>query len=415
MTRITIALVIAAVLTIPVPTDAAPAGTDYEKLYEQLWTTVNEKFYDPYFLGTDWKSVRQDYRQRAKDIQTDAQFLALGRDMLAEIGSSHLRISPPDVSSKTIGIGARTRQIAGETLFTDVATLSDARRQGLQPGHRLISPRTALGGSLGSSADIEIETCDGARRWVEIKREVAYWPPDRPGFNWSQIRIAPNKRIGFIEIGRFDDGAAKLADRAMADLMDTQAIIIDVRHNSGGNASALRLASYFGRKAQPAFVLFGRPYLEELDGPLATKDIESAPRVHGAHTDEAVFQAMAKHNGGVAFWTDSMPQRYQEPVFVLIGDDTGSAAEGFAWAMRETTDAVLIGRATAGDLLSGQTFEIDKGWSVTLPVHGIWGVDGTNYGDRAVPPHQEIAWAQADLCNGRDPDLEAALSQVIDG
>jgi carboxyl-terminal processing protease len=82
--------------------------------------------------------------------------------------------------------------------------------------------------------------------------------------------------------------------------------------------------------------------------------------------------------------------------------------------MRERTHATLIGRVTAGELLSSETFEIGEGWSVVVPVHGLWGADGTDYGDRAVPPDTEVAWTRDDLCSGRDPDLETALSLAIE-
>jgi carboxyl-terminal processing protease len=74
---------------------------------------------------------------------------------------------------------------------------------------------------------------------------------------------------------------------------------------------------------------------------------------------------------------------------------------------------MLIGRVTAGELLSSETFEIGQGWSVVVPVHGLWGADGTDYGDRAVPPDREVSWTRDDLCSGRDPDLETALSLAM--
>jgi carboxyl-terminal processing protease len=225
--------------------------------------------------------------------------------------------------------------------------------------------------------------------------------------------VRPDTSIGYLSIGRFDDGAAELADRAMSQLMETQALIIDLRSNSGGNASALRLASYFGNGAEPAVILFARSYLEELGRPVREADVLAAPRIDAAYTDEAVFEAISANGGGAAFWTEDIPRKYERPVYVLIGEETGSAAEGFAWYMRERTHATLIGRVTAGALLSSETFEIGEGWSVVVPVHGLWGTDGTDYGDRAVPPDKKVAWTRDDFCGGRDPDVETTLSLAM--
>ena len=64
--------------------------------------------------------------------------------------------------------------------------------------------------------------------------------------------------------------------------------------------------------------------------------------------------------------------------------------------------------------MSSDSFDIGDGWSVTLPVHGNWGADGQDYGDRAVLPHEEIVTTRADLCAGRDRVLEAALRQALE-
>ena len=391
----------------------AETTAGYAQLYESLWSAVDEHFYDPHFKGADWAGVRERYSGRAEAIEDDAQFAALAGEMLAEIGSSHLHIRPPERNVRTVGIAASIVTIDGQTIVSDVATLSDAHRRGLRPGDRLLSSPADLRGQLGSVASVAIERCDGEKSELRIRREQASWPPEGPGFRWSQIRVRPETTIGYLNIGRFDDGAAALADRAMSQLEDSQALIIDLRNNSGGNTSALRLASFFGNGAEPAVILFARAYLEELGRPVSEADALAAPRVDAAYTDEAVFEAISAHGGGAAFWTEDVPKKYERPVYVLVGEETGSAAEGFAWYMRERTHATLIGRVTAGELLSSETFEIGEGWSVVVPVHGLWGPDGTDYGDRAVPPDREVAWARDDLCNGRDPVLETALVLAI--
>jgi carboxyl-terminal processing protease len=159
-------------------------------------------------------------------------------------------------------------------------------------------------------------------------------------------------------------------------------------------------------------ILLARPYLTALAHAVTPADIAAAPRVNGAYTDAAVFAAVSAHGGGAAFWTDDVTPKYTRPVFVLISGETGSAAEGFAWYMREHTHAQLIGRTTQGALLSAEGFDLGDGWHVTIPVHGLWGGDGTDYGDRAVPPHQAVAVTRADLCAGRDPDLDAAFAAI---
>ncbi len=394
-------------------TPAAAQQTNYARLYETLWSTVNENYYDPHFRGTDWTAQRERYRARVEAAQSDAEFHTVASEMLGEIVGSHLYISPPARAQGAARIGARFITLDDEVIVAEVAPLSDAYAQGLRPGDRLLSPPEALRGDIGATAELRIRTCSNRLRTLEVRREHAFWPPEHPGFRWSQIRTDPNRRIGYMRIDRFDDGAAALADQAMSELQNADAIIIDVRNNSGGNVSSLRLASYFnGGQAQSAVVLLARPYLEALGRPVTAADIAAAPRVDHAYTTADVFEAMSEHNAGAAFWIDANPNQFTGPVFVLISEETGSAGEGFAWYMRENTRARLIGVQTAGALLSSESFDIGEGWSVTVPVHGIWAPDGTDYGDRATAPHEELRPTRADLCAGRDPVLEAALRQA---
>jgi len=100
-------------------------------------------------------------------------------------------------------------------------------------------------------------------------------------------------------------------------------------------------------------------------------------------------------------------------VILLIGENTGSAAEGFAWLMKLKTHAVLMGRRTAGELLSSEEFELAHGWKVVLPTAGIWGPDGENFGDKPVQPDFTVPTSRQDLCDGRDPAVEQAFDRLV--
>ncbi len=405
-----VAAAVAALIAFASPA-SAQQQSNYGQLYDALWTTVNENYYDPHFRGTDWAAQRGRYRARAASARNNAEFQAVASELLSQVASSHLYIIPPARSTGSANIGARFVTIDGQHIVHDVAPLSDAWRQGLRPGDRLLSAQEELSGELGATATVRVQTCSNRRRTIDIRRERAFWPPEHPGFRWSQIRTGAEQRIGYMRIDRFDDGAAALADQAMAEFDGVSAIIIDVRDNSGGNVSALRLASYFnGGRAEPGVVLFSRPYLEALGRAVTPADIMAAPRIDGAYTGDAVFAAISAHNGGAAFWTDAITNGFRGPVFVLISEETGSAAEGFGWYMREHTNAQFIGSQTAGALLSADRLDIGDGWKVAVPVHGLWGADGTDWGDRPVPPHIALAPTRADICAGRDVVLDAALN-----
>lgn len=395
------------------PANTAPSNHHkYEQLFDAVWSTVNEHFYDPRFLGVNWEAVGKRYRRKLNAVTNDQQFETLATHMLDELGTSHLYVEPPSKSNaKGVGIGVQFRIMSGQVLVSALDPLSYAHAEGLLPGDRLLSPLSALDGTPGTTAALKIQSCDGKVRNLDVRRVGAFWPPQHPGFEWRSIELSPGHWIGYIKIGRFDDGASELADRGMSELKDTDSLIIDVRHNSGGNLSATRLASYFiSGPPRIEVALFSRAYLKALGHKVTAADVAAAPKVSGAYTTAAIRAAVAAHNGGAVFMTEDMgDKRYTKPVVVLIGGNTGSAAEGFAWVMRAYAKATLVGRKTAGALLSGERFDLPDGWKITVPVQGLWGPDGTDYRDRAVSPSVAIKWTRNDLCSGHDPDITEAL------
>lgn len=387
----------------------------YVQVYDKMVETVRTRFYDPALHGANWDAAARRYRQQLRAVRTDADFQKLAEALLQELRSSHVGLRlPSDSPDRTVGIGVNIRKIGPEWVITEVDPLSDARRQGIRPGFVLVSQPEELRGAVGSLGSLRVRACDDTEQLVSVRRVARPWPPQQPSFRWTSVSHGPGKTIGYLRVDRFDDGAAEEADRAMADLKRTDALIIDVRANSGGNASALRLASYFTEGSVPGLVLLTRQYLDRVGRPVTAADVLAAPRVDRPYTDAAVFAGLEANNGGEALWTEDVgADRYTRPVAVLIGENTGSAAEGFAWVMKLKTHAVLMGRKTAGALLSGEDIELGGGWVLTIPTAGIWGPDGVNYGDRAVQPDQTVPTSRNDLCAGRDPEVEAAIDRLL--
>ena len=51
--------------------------------------------------------------------------------------------------------------------------------------------------------------------------------------------------VGYLRVAHFDENAVQQIDAAMSDLKNTNGLVIDLRDNTGGTNSFVRLASYF--------------------------------------------------------------------------------------------------------------------------------------------------------------------------
>ena len=383
-------------------------ATDYPALVRSLSAAVAAKYYDPHLHGADWPALTRRYEAEARSVRTDAAFETLADAMLAKLHSSHLYLQPPGVRTEGWRPAFKAREINGANVVSEVSDLSDARAKGVRTGE-VVENWATLPGALGAQADVVLQGCTGAARTVSARREGVFWPPPEPGFRWRRLRTGPHTTLGYMRVDAFDDDGAELADKAMADLGDTDGLVIDLRGNHGGNASAVRLASYFVPRG-PSVILLGRDYLESLNHSPTAADALAAPEVERTYTTAKVWETLQAHKGAIAIWSEDVgAKRYGKPVVVLIGPETASAAEGFGWIMRLKSRASFVGETTAGALLSAESTDIGQGWSVTIPEAGIWAPDGADYGDRAITPQIVVPVTRADLCAGRDRQLEVAL------
>jgi carboxyl-terminal processing protease len=386
---------------------------EYTEIFQSVWDTVNERFYDPGFAGVDWKAVGARYRPRVASVKTDAEFLELMGKMLAELPVSHLQISMPRGSS-LVGIGARTHLIDGLTVVVNVPEGSDAQAKGVRRGDVILNPSDEIG-PAGSYADLRLRGCDGRVRTVKVRRE-SHSQPERPSIRWRTFSIGNGQRIGYLRAIRFDDDVAPLVDAAMAELKNTQGIIIDVRDNSGGNMSFVRLSSYFAGGEHLVAALLTRQYLESQGATPKEIDPGKLPTASRTYTNEAIFDAMSSNGGAVGIYSEDLgKEKFNGKVAVLINEETASAAEGFAWHMKLKTDATLIGRRTAGALLGAEYFTLGGGWRLGVPTHSGWGPDGKPVIDQPVEPHVGSKWTVKDVCGGLDPDMALALELITSG
>lgn len=406
-----LAAALAACALVAAPARGAETPPNYAALFDQVWKAVDDGFYDPAFHGRDWTAIGARYRARLGEAKDDAGFAKLANAMLDELKVSHLYLTQPAANATKggVGIGALTETIGKDEVVVAVVPLSDAQRQGLRVGDRIANPE-ALQGPLGEPARLDIVGCDRTRRTLTIRHERAAWPLRHPGFEWRRVTLRPGMKLGYIRIDRFDDGAADLADQAMADLGDTQGLVIDVRNNTGGNISGLRLASYFSGESKPAVALMGRAYLAPLGRAATAADLAKLPPVRGAYTTDAVFAALRSGQGAAVFYSEDLgAKRYKGKVVVVTAKETASAGEGFALMMRELAGTTLIGRPTAGYLLSSDVVTLPGGWRLTLPVDGVWAPDGRDYADKPVVPDISVARTAADVCRADDADLARAV------
>ena len=166
--------------------------------------------------------------------------------------------------------------------------------------------------------------------------------------------------IGYLDLRSFYPAeiAGETAVAAMNFLAHTNALIIDLRHNDGGEPSMIALLSSYLFENEPVHLNdFYRRFTE------STQQFWTLPYVPGRRF-------------GV-----------HKPIYILISPQTASAAEEFAYNLKNMQRATLIGKTTAGGAHPTEAFWIHSHIEAFIPAwRAINPVSGTNWEGTGVVP-----------------------------
>lgn len=298
------------------------------KIFDFVSVTLDKQFYDPQFNGADWRSIKARYRREAASARSEAESVTLIRDMLKEIGASHLEFyrDPPAPA-----IPADERQPVGNETPT--------------PSPAPSSP--VVGKKLSA-------------------------------------------QIGYIQIKRFEEGkeAVEAVDRAFTDVGNINSLIIDLRDNGGGTLSiGMRLCDYLFSEMRSVGYLFTRKGVDRLKIKSLSEIRPSSLPIYDGYNVQGFLEEL-RRSGTVMLKTGGRASKtYRGRLILLINERSASASEAFAASIKESTSAILIGQRTAGAMLSSAEVQAPGGWTLRFPEADFVTANGSRVEGRGVEPH----------------------------
>lgn len=338
-----------------------------------LWNAVKCNFVFMDRAQVDWDSLYVAMIPQMKAVKTDAEAVRLLQRMVARLGDGHTYVYGYN-SRKYRTMPLTTRWVDGK-VYVDQVYSSSFAKQGVRRGQEVVSingeapesyAQRELAPYISTSTPQWLihEMYDGqgltrveGQRPMTLqlrdgKRQMSVsYDFDGSGFDLIPEPSQPvsfrllDDGIGYLRIENFmDSHLCDQFDRLYPQILQTRALIIDVRDNPGGNsgngdyiayhfvADSVRTGAWESREYIPAFASWGykeRTYREE--GNLVRADA-----------------------------TDSL-ERYTRPVALLVGRGTFSAAEDFTGYMRATGYCTLVGEPTGGSTGNALRVEVIPG------------------------------------------------------
>ncbi|TSJ43987.1 S41 family peptidase [Mucilaginibacter corticis] len=202
---------------------------------------------------------------------------------------------------------------------------------------------------------------------------------ERANYGFKRVEIDGTTSTAYVEIpGPFlaSEEALDIAAASMNMCAFSKYVILDVRHNPGGTGQMGRfLASYFYPTGREQFYLNGF-YKDR------TRDEQewTYTYVPGRHMPDA-------------------------KVYILTSRGTGSASEGFAYAMQQLKRATIVGDTSAGAGIAGGNVALKNNLVAFVPVKMVVG------------PHDNHGWEGTgvipDVETGKDDALAATHKLIL--
>jgi carboxyl-terminal processing protease len=384
---------------------AQPPEVAQLKVFEEVWQTVRDRFYDRTLHGLVWAQIGERYRPLVAAAKNRQDLARLINRMLGELDASHTEYYTPDDQAyyellgifsgplrtrlqqmypdgevSYVGIGAYTKQLSRKTFATGILAGLPADRAGLRVGDEIIDvdgkPYRSIESFLGKADQSVIlrirRRPDGPIETLTVTPEVI-----RPNEAFLQAmersaRIIDRNgfKIGYIHIwsyAGFSYQRLLLQELQSGRLKDAQALVLDLRDGWGG-AELSYLQPFLG--GLPTMSVIGR-------------------------------------NGGEEFEN----VRWNKPVAMLVNGGTRSGKEILADAFERYRLGPVVGSHTAKAVLGARAFLMSDDSLLLLAVADVI-IDGRRLEGVGVEPTVTAPF-RIEYANGSDPQLDMAVSVLV--
>ena len=342
-----------------------------------------------------WNMISSEYLDRP--VNGQKMLYGAIQGMVESLGDPYTSFLPPEINSAVMsslngtyeGIGAELGlDKNGQLIVVSPLDGSPAKAAGVQPGDKIlkIEEDSTVGiaiteavakirGQAGTISTLTLQRGAGEPVVVRIKREKitissATWKDEGDG-------------VVYIRLSRFGSDTNAEWDKVVSEInvgmKNISAIVLDVRGNPGGYLlSSVHVAGEFQRNKT---VVFQEAAAGQVI-PLETTRVGSFEKI---------------------------------PTYVLIDNGSASASEILAAALKDNSDAILIGTKSfgKGTIQDAKEFEGGSGLHRTV---SKWLTPKKEWvHEVGLEPDVEVERTQEDITSLRDPQLDKALEMARTG
>lgn len=365
------------------------AGTRYETIFAAAAPMFGMRASNK---TIDLSSVQETYQQLAAnyDGKLDTQKLIYGasRGLVAAVGDKHTSYMDPEESEefkKSLsgniggGIGAEIGLRNNKPTIIKPLNDSPAQKAGIKAGEVIMKVNgeevanwsvdkvvDKIRGEIGTSVKLTLQNGQQVREVSVVRQNITA----------PAVESKINGKIGILTVSRFNDDTVSAARKAAREFIDrgVTKVIVDLRNNPGGTVdSAQGLLGLW---------LNDQVVLTERRGSETVKTLNS--------TGSPILENMQ--------------------TVVLINENSASASEITAGALRDYGKAKLVGKKSYGKGSVQLVLDLSSGSQLKVTEARWYTPKGKNIDKEGIKPDVEVELTADDVKNDKDPQLEKAES-----
>jgi C-terminal processing protease CtpA/Prc len=384
----------------------------FKEDFEFFWKSINDDYCYFNKKQTDWTKAKDIYSKQVDTITLRASFISCLEQMLYELYDHHCSLNTNTPASQRLvptGTDMWAQFVNGKPIITEVRKGFGAEKAGLVAGMEVVAVNNVpvneaiipFIGKVQKTIDTEAKSFAlrsllagnhiAARKiTAKYNSTVSDFYPDKEGLQLENIQYAAKvesrriSNIGYIKINNFffDNNVINDFDNAINSMMNTKALIVDLRETpSGGNTTVAR-------------ALLGR-FINK----------EHFYQKHELYAEE-------KQTGIKRSWEEIVSPRgvtYTKPLVVLVDHWTGSICEGITIAFDGMKRATVVGTQLArlnGAVYSYEMPNTKIGFN--FPVERLYHINGLPR--ELYKPTVEVDMTKQHRKTNADAILDKALS-----
>ena len=329
--------------------------------FEVFAQTVKEHYVFMELNQIDWPALYQQQKEKILNNPTDPQLYKTIDETLELLGDNHAYLEATDAVYEALeALEQEQEEIPTEEALVEYGDFQIAN---------MIADAYLTEDMTKDSWLIKWGTMDDNIGYIQLKAMWLYATLDIPqalidevGYVDAYVTTFHTMNEGTY-IQKEVAGIAKTMDQVMNDLQNTQAMIIDVRFNGGGqDAVSFEILKRFNDQRRQ------------------------------------IVKTKLKHNNGFSpelpLFMDTSPTAYKKPVYVLTSQQTGSAAEAFAISSMSIPYHKRIGAHTQGALSTALEKTLPNGWSFSISNEIYMDVHGNSYENIGVPVDYKLDYPE---------------------